>query len=98
MPDTGFEIIVTRIKRQKCGNPEQDRADKHGARHNMIARVTNDKKADLIATDPVKIARSLFGKSATVRTLDSIENMMAALPADQAQRLLDQARQDPSWL
>ena len=49
-------------------------------------------------TDPVKIARSLFGKSATARTLDSIENMMAALPADQAQRLLDQARQDPSWL
>jgi hypothetical protein len=64
----------------------------------LFGRDANDKKADLIATDPVKIARSLFGKSATARTLDSIENMMAALPADQAQRLLDQARQDPSWL
>jgi len=64
----------------------------------LFTRDQQDKKADLIATDANKIAKSLFGPKATVKVLDSIENMIAALPPEQAQQLLDQAQQDPSWV
>jgi hypothetical protein len=55
-------------------------------------------KTDLIATDPTTIAKSLFGAKASAKTLNNVENMMSALPANQAQRILDLAKQDRSWI
>jgi hypothetical protein len=55
-------------------------------------------KTTLISTEPTAIAKSLFGPNASATTLDNVENMMAALPADQAQRILELAKQDRSWI
>lgn len=64
----------------------------------LYSRDEQGNKQDLISSDPAKIAKQLFGPKANAATLNSIENMMAALPSEQAQETLELAKQDKSWI
>jgi hypothetical protein len=63
----------------------------------LFNRNAEGTKTNLISSNPKKIAQSLFGPEADARTLDNLENMLAALPHNKATEILDLARQDPSW-
>jgi hypothetical protein len=56
------------------------------------------KKGNFISDDLDSIAQILLGDHANADNLSSVENIMKGLPADQAQDLLDRARQDPNWV
>ncbi len=43
------------------------------------------------------IAQTLLGDNANASNLDSLENILASLPKNQADELLAQLEQDPNW-
>lgn len=63
----------------------------------LFARTPEGKKGDFVTDDLNKIAQVLLGDIASAANLSSVENIMRAMPDDQAAALLDRARQDPNW-
>jgi len=64
----------------------------------LFARTPEGKKGDFVTDDLNKVARVLIGDFASAANLSSVENIMRAMPDDQADALLDRARQDPNWV
>ena len=69
----------------------------YSAWQGLFARTPDNKKGELVADDWDDIARVLLGPTASGDNLDSVEAIMASLPADQAQALLAQVKQDKNW-
>lgn len=63
----------------------------------LFSRTSEGKKGDFVTDDLNKIAQLLLGDNASAANLSSVENIMRAMPDDQAAALLDRARQDPNW-
>ena len=63
----------------------------------LFARTPEGKKGDFVTDNLDKIAQLLLGDIASAANLSSVENIMRAMPDDQAAALLDRARQDPNW-
>jgi hypothetical protein len=63
----------------------------------LFARTPEGKKGDFVTDDLNKVAQILLGDIASAANLSSVENIMRAMPDDQAAELLDRARQDPNW-
>jgi len=63
----------------------------------LFSRTAEGKKGEFITDDLNKIAQLLLGDIASAANLSSVENIMRAMPDDQAAALLDRARQDPNW-
>ena len=63
----------------------------------LFSRNFEGKKGDLLSDDLDEIAERLLGKGHTSEDLGSVESILQALPRDEAQALLDRAKQDPNW-
>jgi hypothetical protein len=63
----------------------------------LFSRTPEGKKGEFVTDDLNEIARVLLGNIASAANLSSVENIMRAMPDDQAAALLDRARQDPNW-
>ena len=63
----------------------------------LFSRTPEGKKGDFVTDDLNKVAQILLGDIASAANLSSVENIMRAMPDDQAAELLDRARQDPNW-
>jgi hypothetical protein len=64
----------------------------------LFSRTPEGKKGEFVTDDLNEIARVLLGNIASAANLSSVENIMRAMPDDQAAALLDRARQDPNWV
>lgn len=63
----------------------------------LFARTPEGKKGDFVTDDLDEIAKVLFGDAASSKNLGSVESILKSLPGDEADALLDRARQDPNW-
>lgn len=63
----------------------------------LFARTPEGKKGDFVTDDLNKVAQLLLGDIASSANLSSVENIMRAMPDNEAAALLDRARQDPNW-
>lgn len=63
----------------------------------LYTRNAEGKKDQFVTDDLDRVAEVLLGTGTSAKNLGSVEAIMAALPNDQAQALLDQARKDPNW-
>lgn len=63
----------------------------------LFARNFEGKKGEFITDDLDEIAERLLGKGKDSKDLGSVESILKALPREEAQDLLDRARQDPNW-
>lgn len=63
----------------------------------LFARTPEGKKGEFVTDDLNKVAQLLLGDIASAANLSSVENIMRAMPDDQAAALLDRSRQDPNW-
>lgn len=63
----------------------------------LFGRDEAGKKANLISNDINDIAKLLLGKNAVARDLGSVESIMRALPAAEAEQMLADLKVDPSW-
>jgi len=57
----------------------------------------DNKKGTMYAIDWDDIAQILLGPDATGTDLDSVEAILAKLPAEQGQDLLERCRKDKQW-
>lgn len=64
----------------------------------LFSRTPEGKKGEFITDDLNEVARVLLGNIASAANLSSVENIMRAMPDNQAAELLDRARQDPNWV
>jgi hypothetical protein len=64
----------------------------------LFSRTPEGKKGEFVTDDLDEVARVLLGNIASAANLSSVENIMRAMPDDQAAALLDRARQDPNWV
>jgi hypothetical protein len=62
----------------------------------LFSRNAEGKKGDFITDDLDEIAELLTGKKDS-KVLGSVENILSALPKDQADALLAKAKEDPNW-
>lgn len=63
----------------------------------LFARNEEGKKGDFVSDDLDEIAQLLIGSEASGRSLSSVEAILKSLPSNEAEQLLDRARQDPNW-
>jgi hypothetical protein len=63
----------------------------------LFSRTPDGKKGELVADTLDEVAAALLGDSYSAKDLGSVESILAAMPQDQADALLDRARQDPNW-
>jgi hypothetical protein len=63
----------------------------------LFARNFEGKKGEFVTDDLDEVARRVIGDKASSEDLGSVESILQALPRDEAQSLLDRARQDPNW-
>ena len=63
----------------------------------LFSRTPEGKKGEFVTDDLDQIAEILFGQGATSKNLGSVEAILKSLPEDEANALLDRARQDPNW-
>lgn len=63
----------------------------------LYIRTADNTKGALYAIDWDDIAMILLGPDATGHDIDCVENILAKLPAEQAQELLDRCRKDKVW-
>jgi hypothetical protein len=63
----------------------------------LFTRDAAGKKADFVSDDLDEIAKTLLTPSAGAKNLGSVEAILAALPKQQADNILAQAKQDPNW-
>jgi hypothetical protein len=63
----------------------------------LFARDEAGKKANLISNDINNIAKLLLGRNAVARDLGSVESIMRALPAAEAEQALAELKSDPNW-
>jgi hypothetical protein len=69
----------------------------YSAWEGLYARTPDNKKGELVADDWDDMAKVLIGPAATGKDMDSVEAIMKALPADQAQALMAHVKQDKNW-
>lgn len=62
----------------------------------LFSRNAEGKKGDFVTDDLDEIAELLTGKKDS-KVLGSVENILSALPKDQANALLAKAKEDPNW-
>jgi hypothetical protein len=63
----------------------------------LFSRTPEGKKGEFVTDNLDEVARILLGDHTSAANLGSVENIMRAMPDDQAAALLDRARQDPNW-
>ena len=63
----------------------------------LYARDSAGKKAQLLSDDWDTIAEYLLGKGATGKDLGSVESILAKIPKEQQQAIMDKARAGHSW-
>lgn len=63
----------------------------------LYARDQAGKKAQLLSDDWDTIAQYLLGKGATGKDLGSVESILAKIPQEQQQAIMDKARAGHSW-
>jgi hypothetical protein len=63
----------------------------------LFKRDESGKKGDFISNDIDQVAKTLLGARASGKDLSSVESILAAMPQDQAQRILTDIRNDPNW-
>lgn len=84
-------------KQLLIGAIAKDAGFMYSAWEGLFIRTANNKKGQLYAIDWDDIAEILLGPTATGDDLDSVESILAKLPKDQAQDLLDRCRLDKNW-
>jgi len=63
----------------------------------LFSRTPEGKKGEFVTDDLNKVAQILLGDIASAANLSSVENIMRAMPDDQAAALLAKAKEDPNW-
>ena len=63
----------------------------------LFMRDASGKKGEFVSNDIDQVAKTLIGGSASGKDLGSVESILAAMPQDQAQRILADIRNDPNW-
>jgi len=63
----------------------------------LYSRTAEDKRGYLITDDADQIAYLLLGPGSTEKSLDCLENILAAMLAVEAADLLQHIREDPNW-
>jgi hypothetical protein len=64
----------------------------------LFRRTPEGKKGDFASDNLDEIAQILLGDTASSKNLGSVESILKSLPQEQANQLLDRARQDPNWV
>jgi hypothetical protein len=62
----------------------------------LFSRTPDGKKGEFVTDDLDEIAELLTGQR-SAKVLSSVENILSALPKDQANALLIKAKEDPNW-
>lgn len=70
----------------------------YSAWEGLYARTPDNKKGELVADDWDEMAKVLLGPHADGNSMTSVEAILKALPADQAQALLAKAQEDKNWV
>lgn len=63
----------------------------------LFARTPEGKKGEFVSDDLDVVAKTIIGANASAKDLGSVENILAALPKDEADALLSRAKEDPNW-
>lgn len=64
----------------------------------LFLRDENGKKSDFVSDDLDTIAKAIVGNHASAKDLSSTESVLAALPKDEAKKLLSKAKEDANWV
>jgi hypothetical protein len=63
----------------------------------LFTRDASGKKGEFVSNDIDAVAKKLIGPNASGSDLGSTESILAAMPKDQANKLLADIRNDPNW-
>jgi hypothetical protein len=84
-------------KQLLIGALAKDMGFMYSAWEGLFIRTADNKKGKMYAIDWDDIAEILLGPTATGTDLDCVENILAKLPAEQGQDLLNRCRLDKNW-